>query len=192
VVSASDGSCGTARGIAPAPLAVPNSLQWNALETIRDFKTDIAPSAQKEEGEPGKVFRMRENGNLKVWQRACIVALRKGEHDDNLQHSLAGICRRHTARATRRRDGFRIPSISGTGDLLLSANESDFGVPLEPHFGRTIWVDGSYGMVAAQEQIEYGLPLASKLHEYRNALPVVRHVENWLSLRHFQSSASSC
>jgi len=191
VVSASDGSCGTTRGSAPLRLRCRTRCNGTPLKQSGDFETDTAPSAQKEEGEPGKVFRMRENGNLKVWQRACIVALRKGEHDDNLQHSLAGICRCHTARTTRRQDGFRIPSISGTGDLVLSANESDFGVPLKPHFVRTIWVDGSYGMVAAQEQIEYGLPLASKVHEYRNALPAVRQVENWLSLRHFQSSASS-
>jgi len=49
----------------------------------------------------------------------------------------------------------KVLSISGDGGFLFSANELETAVRLQSHIVHMIWVDGSYDMVAAQEQIKY-------------------------------------
>jgi acetolactate synthase-1/2/3 large subunit len=50
----------------------------------------------------------------------------------------------------------KVLSISGDGGFLFSANELDTAVRLKSHLVHMIWIDGTYDMVAAQEQIKYG------------------------------------
>jgi acetolactate synthase-1/2/3 large subunit len=50
----------------------------------------------------------------------------------------------------------KVLSISGDGGFLFSANELETAVRLKSHIVHMIWIDGSYDMVAAQEQIKYG------------------------------------
>jgi acetolactate synthase-1/2/3 large subunit len=49
----------------------------------------------------------------------------------------------------------KVLSISGDGGFLFSANELETAVRLKAHIVHMIWIDGSYDMVAAQEQIKY-------------------------------------
>jgi len=49
----------------------------------------------------------------------------------------------------------KVLSISGDGGFLFSANELETAVRLRSHIVHMIWIDGSYDMVAAQEQIKY-------------------------------------
>lgn len=49
----------------------------------------------------------------------------------------------------------KVLSISGDGGFLFSANELETAVRLHAHIVHMIWIDGSYDMVAAQEQIKY-------------------------------------
>ena len=49
----------------------------------------------------------------------------------------------------------KVLSISGDGGFLFSANELETAVRLRSHIVHMIWVDGSYDMVAAQEQLKY-------------------------------------
>jgi acetolactate synthase-1/2/3 large subunit len=49
-----------------------------------------------------------------------------------------------------------ILSISGDGGFLFSAMESEPAVRLCAHIVHTIWIDGTYDMVGAQEKLKYG------------------------------------
>ena len=50
----------------------------------------------------------------------------------------------------------KVISISGDGGLLFSAMELETAVREKRHFVHFIWRDGSYNMVASQEQMKYG------------------------------------
>jgi len=50
----------------------------------------------------------------------------------------------------------KVLSISGDGGFLFSANELETAVRLKSNLVHMIWIDGSYDMVAAQEEIKYG------------------------------------
>jgi acetolactate synthase-1/2/3 large subunit len=50
----------------------------------------------------------------------------------------------------------KVISISGDGGFLFSAMELETAVREECHFVHFVWRDGSYNMVAAQEQMKYG------------------------------------
>ncbi|WP_428304326.1 acetolactate synthase AlsS [Lacipirellula sp.] len=50
----------------------------------------------------------------------------------------------------------KVISISGDGGFLFSATELETAVREKLHFVHFIWRDGSYNMVAAQEQMKYG------------------------------------
>jgi acetolactate synthase-1/2/3 large subunit len=54
-------------------------------------------------------------------------------------------------------------SISGDGGFLFSANELETAVRLHAHIVHMVWIDGSYDMVASQEQIKYNRTSGIKL-----------------------------
>ncbi|NVB85260.1 MAG: acetolactate synthase AlsS [Kofleriaceae bacterium] len=58
--------------------------------------------------------------------------------------------------ATLVRPQEKVLSISGDGGFLFSAAELETAVRLNSHFVHMVWIDGSYDMVAAQEQLKYG------------------------------------
>jgi acetolactate synthase I/II/III large subunit len=57
----------------------------------------------------------------------------------------------------------KVLSISGDGGFLFSGNELETAVRLKSNLVHMIWIDGSYDMVAAQEEIKYGHPSGIKL-----------------------------
>ena len=57
----------------------------------------------------------------------------------------------------------KVLSISGDGGFLFSANELETAVRLKSHIVHMIWIDGTYDMVAAQEEIKYGHTSGIKL-----------------------------
>lgn len=57
----------------------------------------------------------------------------------------------------------KVLSISGDGGFLFSANELETAVRLKSNLVHMIWIDGSYDMVAAQEEIKYGHTSGIKL-----------------------------
>jgi len=57
----------------------------------------------------------------------------------------------------------KVLSISGDGGFLFSASELETAVRLNAHIVHMIWIDGSYDMVAAQEQIKYNRTSGIKL-----------------------------
>ena len=50
----------------------------------------------------------------------------------------------------------KVLSISGDGGFLFSGNELETAVRLKSNLVHMIWIDGTYDMVAAQEQLKYG------------------------------------
>ena len=57
----------------------------------------------------------------------------------------------------------KVLSISGDGGFLFSGNELETAVRLKSNLVHMIWIDGSYDMVGAQEQIKYGRTSGVKL-----------------------------
>jgi acetolactate synthase-1/2/3 large subunit len=57
----------------------------------------------------------------------------------------------------------KVLSISGDGGFLFSGNELETAVRLKSNLVHMIWIDGSYDMVAAQEEIKYGHTSGIKL-----------------------------
>ncbi|MBB6147439.1 acetolactate synthase-1/2/3 large subunit [Silvibacterium bohemicum] len=58
--------------------------------------------------------------------------------------------------ATLVRPAEKVLSISGDGGFLFSAMELETAVRLQSHLVHMIWIDGSYDMVAVQEEKKYG------------------------------------
>jgi acetolactate synthase-1/2/3 large subunit len=57
----------------------------------------------------------------------------------------------------------QVLSISGDGGFLFSGNELETAVRLKSNLVHMIWIDGSYDMVGAQEQLKYGRTSGVKL-----------------------------
>jgi len=57
----------------------------------------------------------------------------------------------------------KVLSISGDGGFLFSGNELETAVRLKSNLVHMIWIDGSYDMVGAQEQLKYGRTSGVKL-----------------------------
>src|ERR1700678_1118355 len=60
--------------------------------------------------------------------------------------------------ATLVRPQEKVLSISGDGGFLFSGNELETEVRLQSHLVHMIWIDGTYNMVAVQEEQKYGRP----------------------------------
>src|ERR1700710_2631726 len=58
--------------------------------------------------------------------------------------------------ATLVRPNEKVLSISGDGGFLFSAMELETAVRLKSHLVHMIWIDGTYNMVAVQEEKKYG------------------------------------
>src|SRR5580698_340103 len=57
----------------------------------------------------------------------------------------------------------QVLSISGDGGFLFSGNELETAVRLKSNLVHMIWIDGSYDMVGAQEELKYGRTSGVKL-----------------------------
>ena len=57
----------------------------------------------------------------------------------------------------------KVLSVSGDGGFLFSGNELETAVRLKSNLVHMIWIDGSYDMVGAQEQLKYGRTSGVKL-----------------------------
>src|SRR5260370_36626349 len=60
--------------------------------------------------------------------------------------------------ATLVRPAEKVLSISGDGGFLFSGMELETAVRLQSHLIHMIWIDGTYNMVAVQEEQKYGRP----------------------------------
>ncbi len=57
----------------------------------------------------------------------------------------------------------KVLSLSGDGGFLFSGNELETAVRLKSNLVHMIWIDGSYDMVGAQEELKYGRTSGVKL-----------------------------
>jgi thiamine pyrophosphate-dependent acetolactate synthase large subunit-like protein len=64
--------------------------------------------------------------------------------------------------ATLVRPAEKVLSISGDGGFLFSAMELETAVRLQSNLVHMIWIDGTYDMVAVQEEQKYGRPSGIK------------------------------
>jgi acetolactate synthase-1/2/3 large subunit len=60
--------------------------------------------------------------------------------------------------ATLVRPAEKVLSISGDGGFLFSGMELETAVRLQSNLVHMIWIDGTYNMVAVQEEQKYGRP----------------------------------
>src|SRR5260370_992996 len=71
-------------------------------------------------------------------------------------HQTLGFALRWAIAATLVRPSEKVLSISGDGGFLFSAMELETAVRLQSHLVHMIWIDGTYDMVAVQEEQKYG------------------------------------
>src|SRR5467141_2826682 len=64
--------------------------------------------------------------------------------------------------ATLVRPSEKVLSISGDGGFRFSAMELETAVRLQSNLVHMIWIDGTYDMVAVQEEQKYGRPSGTK------------------------------
>jgi acetolactate synthase-1/2/3 large subunit len=57
----------------------------------------------------------------------------------------------------------KVLSVSGDGGFLFSGMELETAVRLKSNLVHMVWIDGSYNMVAAQEELKYGRPSGTDL-----------------------------
>ena len=69
---------------------------------------------------------------------------------------LFGLAFSSAASASIVRPAEKILSISGDGGFLFSAMELETAVRLKANIVHMVWIDGTYDMVAVQEQLKYG------------------------------------
>jgi acetolactate synthase-1/2/3 large subunit len=95
-------------------------------------------------------------GSFHLWMARHLYAFRARQFLMTNGQQTLGVALPWAIAATVVRPHEKVLSISGDGGFLFSAMELETAVRLQSHIVHLMWIDGTYNMVGAQEQIKYG------------------------------------
>jgi acetolactate synthase-1/2/3 large subunit len=101
-------------------------------------------------------------GSFHLWMAHHLYSFRARQVLISNGQQTLGVALPWAIAASIVRPAERVVSISGDGGFLFSAMELETAVRLQSHIVHMIWIDGSYDMVAVQEQQKYGRPSGTK------------------------------
>jgi acetolactate synthase-1/2/3 large subunit len=97
-------------------------------------------------------------GSFHLWLARHLYSFRARQVLISNGQQTLGVALPWAIAATLVRPSEKVLSISGDGGFLFSAMELETAVRLQSHLVHMIWIDGSYDMVAVQEEQKYGRP----------------------------------
>jgi acetolactate synthase-1/2/3 large subunit len=147
------------------------------LESISADREELARSSAALNGTPVHPLRLvaelqeiltpdttlcLDMGSFHLWMARHLYSFRARQIlITNGQHTL-GVALPWAIAATLVRPAEKVLSISGDGGFLFSAMELETAVRLQSNLVHMIWIDGTYDMVAVQEEQKYGRPSGIK------------------------------
>ena len=95
-------------------------------------------------------------GSFHLWVARNLHSFRARQVLISNGQQCLGVALPWAIAATLVRPAEKVVSISGDGGFLFSAMELETAVRLQSHLVHMVWIDGTYNMVAIQEQQKYG------------------------------------
>jgi acetolactate synthase-1/2/3 large subunit len=101
-------------------------------------------------------------GSFHLWMARHLYSFRARQILITNGQQTLGVALPWAIAATLVRPAEKVLSISGDGGFLFSAMELETAVRLQSNLVHMIWIDGTYDMVAVQEEQKYGRPSGTK------------------------------
>ncbi len=152
------------------------SVQW-LLAKIAADREELARSSAALTGVPIHPLRLvselqsiltpdvtlcLDMGSFHLWLARHLYSFRARQVLISNGQQTLGVALPWAIAATLVRPSEKVLSISGDGGFLFSAMELETAVRLQSHLVHMIWIDGTYDMVAVQEEQKYGRPSGTK------------------------------
>jgi acetolactate synthase I/II/III large subunit len=143
------------------------------LDGIAKERKELAASAGTMNGVPVHPLRLiselqqiltpdttlcSDMGSFHIWLARHLYSFRARQVLISNGQQTLGVALPWAIAATLVRPSEKVLSISGDGGFLFSAMELETAVRLQSHLVHMIWIDGTYDMVAVQEEQKYGRP----------------------------------
>jgi acetolactate synthase-1/2/3 large subunit len=147
------------------------------LNSIAEERQQLAVSAGKMNGIPTHPLRLvadlqqiltpdmtlcSDMGSFHIWLARHLYSFRARQVLISNGQQTLGVALPWAIAATLVRPSEKVLSISGDGGFLFSAMELETAVRLQSHIVHMIWINGTYDMVAVQEEQKYGRPSGTK------------------------------
>ena len=151
----------------------PDAEMQHLLNSIVEERKELATSAEKMNGVPIHPLRLvaelqqlltpdmtlcSDMGSFHIWLARHLYSFRARQVLISNGQQTLGVALPWAIAATLVRSSEKVLSISGDGGFLFSAMELETAVRLQSHLVHMIWIDGTYDMVAVQEEQKYGRP----------------------------------
>jgi len=101
-------------------------------------------------------------GSFHLWMARHLYSFRARQILISNGQQTLGVALPWAIAATLVRPAEKVLSISGDGGFLFSGMEIETAVRLQSNLVHMIWLDGTYDMVAVQEEQKYGRPSGTK------------------------------
>jgi acetolactate synthase-1/2/3 large subunit len=151
----------------------PDSSMKRLLQKIAEDRQELARAAAGMDGTPVHPLRIvselqkmltpdttlcLDMGSFHLWMARHLYSFRARQILISNGQQTLGVALPWAIAATLVRPAEKVLSISGDGGFLFSGMELETAVRLQSHLVHMIWIDGSYNMVAVQEEQKYGRP----------------------------------
>ena len=153
--------------------STPDSSIKRLLDRIAEDRQELARSSAVQNGTPVHPLRLvselqniltpdttlcLDMGSFHLWMARHLYSFRARQVLISNGQQTLGVALPWAIAATLVRPSEKVLSISGDGGFLFSAMELETAVRLKSHLVHMIWIDGTYDMVAVQEEKKYGRP----------------------------------
>jgi acetolactate synthase I/II/III large subunit len=153
--------------------STPDSSIKRLLARIAEDRQELARSSAALNGTPVHPLRLiselqniltpdttlcLDMGSFHLWMARHLYSFRARQVLISNGQQTLGVALPWAIAATLVRPSEKVLSISGDGGFLFSAMELETAVRLKSHLIHMIWIDGTYDMVAVQEEKKYGRP----------------------------------
>jgi acetolactate synthase-1/2/3 large subunit len=155
----------------------PEPSMVRLLEKISADREQLARSSAARNGTPVHPLRLvaelqklltpdttlcLDMGSFHLWMARHLYSFRARQILITNGQQTLGVALPWAIAATLVRPAEKVLSISGDGGFLFSAMELETAVRLQSNLVHMIWIDGTYDMVAVQEEQKYGRPSGIK------------------------------
>jgi acetolactate synthase-1/2/3 large subunit len=155
----------------------PEPSMVRLLEKISADREQLARSSAARNGTPVHPLRLvaelqklltpdttlcLDMGSFHLWMARHLYSFQARQILITNGQQTLGVALPWAIAATLVRPAEKVLSISGDGGFLFSAMELETAVRLQSNLVHMIWIDGTYDMVAVQEEQKYGRPSGIK------------------------------
>jgi acetolactate synthase I/II/III large subunit len=153
--------------------SAPDAVIKGLLDKIAEARQELARSSAAMNGTPIHPLRLvselqhlltpdttlcLDMGSFHLWMARHLYSFRSRQMLISNGQQTLGVALPWAIAATLVRPAEKVLSISGDGGFLFSGMELETAVRLQSHLVHMIWIDGTYNMVAVQEEQKYGRP----------------------------------